>query len=945
MAVYLSPGVFPREIDLSALPNGGSGIIPAFVGTAQKGPVGIPTFVTSGADFIEQFGNPFVDSNLGYAVLTYMEEGSGAWIMRVGVECAAGQADALASICIDTSGAMGEGWGRIALFSGIDYGRIQLRTPSADEPYVFHDSSIGTVDFTDIDVSSTDGVTDATLSFTGEYFGAIDDFFTVLVTSPPTAGELIDGCRIEVTRQSDGEVIVSQAVTATAGSSDSIELGTGADATGLAFTIEVTGASPLEQDDSFTFTVAPDNRHFQVEVEGTDVEGVITMAAGTYTDPDDFVTDLNALLSGSADWSAVNIDGLVELRTDTAGERIQLVGNLGDSDPAGTSTEAWCLEVGTTKWAYDIPRSHITGSNSGPFAITTQNDRLNFLNIASDAETALEFTVSTSLSISVETLATQVHNGGIKAGTRYFESFALQVNDDDLQLVVVTTANNQFDQIQLVADYSHIESLRFADTVEIPYPYTGVYRTFSDPRVIEPAGGVDDPTIPLSCEENPSSSDCTEDTAFFQNVVGFLVAKSAGTWIDSYTATLQNYNKEAGKWTLLINDEFGNVVERIDNISFDPDDERYISNVINAGSAIGGFNGNSWVQWVERDADIGDGEIRLPAARSTVAFTGAANGIPEDAAYSAYLDSAVIGSQALNTGLYAFDNPETIDISLLSVPGNSTGAVIGTALQICERRGDCLFLVDPPFGLKPQQVVDWHNGMLAASDVTAAINSSYGALYWGWVKIFDQVSSQELFVPPSGHVAQVFARTERERESWWAPAGLNRGRLLTALDVEYVPSRGDRDLLYGYNNAVNPIAKFPQDGIVIWGQRTLQRKDSALDRVNVRMLLIHIKKVMIPLLRYFLFEQNDQYLWGAVVNSTEPVLADIAGRRGLTAFKVICDETNNTPATVDRNELHVTILVKPTRVAEFIQLDLAILRSDQLFSSEAVLRAAGVTGI
>ena len=212
------------------------------------------------------------------------------------------------------------------------------------------------------------------------------------------------------------------------------------------------------------------------------------------------------------------------------------------------------------------------------------------------------------------------------------------------------------------------------------------------------------------------------------------------------------------------------------------------------------------------------------------------------------------------------------------------------------------------------------------------------------MKIFDQYSTQELFVPPSGHISAVFARTERERESWYAPAGLSRGRLLTALDVEESPSRGDRDALYGLNNAVNPIVKFPQDGIVVWGQRTLQRADTALDRINVRMLLIHIRKVLVPLLRQFLFEQNDRYLWEQVKGTVSPVLSDIAGRRGLTGFSVICDETNNTPETIDRNELHVTVLLKPTRVVEFIQLDLAILRTDAIFSSEAVLRAAGVTG-
>lgn len=396
MAVYLSPGVFPREIDLSALPNAGSGIIPAFIGTAQKGPVGAPTFVSNAANFIDTFGEPFVDSNLGYAVLTYMEEGISAWVMRVGVECADGQVDALSSICIDTSGAMGSGWGRVALFSGIDYGRIQLNTPTAANPFVFHDSSTTTPEYTDIDVSTTDGPTAATMAITGDYLGAIDDTFTILITSPPDAGQVLEGAGYEIIQQSDGASLGTGSLTdAGGGTSASVEVGTGDDATGLAFTITVAGASPLEQDDSFNFTAAPDNRHFQVEVEGTDVEGVITMASTTYTDADTFVDDLNALLTGAADWSAVNINGVVELRTDTAGERIQLVGAVGGSDAGGAGTEAWCLEVGTTKWKYDIPRSYLIGNNTGPYVITTQSDRITMLNVADDATTTIAFTLPT----------------------------------------------------------------------------------------------------------------------------------------------------------------------------------------------------------------------------------------------------------------------------------------------------------------------------------------------------------------------------------------------------------------------------------------------------------------------------------------------------------------------------------------------------------------------
>jgi len=274
-------------------------------------------------------------------------------------------------------------------------------------------------------------------------------------------------------------------------------------------------------------------------------------------------------------------------------------------------------------------------------------------------------------------------------------------------------------------------------------------------------------------------------------------------------------------------------------------------------------------------------------------------------------------------------------------PGFSSGAVIAQCLQMCESRGDVLYLVDPPFGLRPQQVVDWHNGMLT-SDMTAAINSSYGALYWGWLQIYDQFNNIYVWVPPSGSIAGVFSYTATVAEQWYAPAGLNRGVITLALDVEYSPSQGERDLLYGSGNAVNPIVNFPKFGITVWGQRTLQREQTALDRVNVRMLLIYIKKNLIQLLKQYIFEPNDVTLWAQVVATINPFLSDIMARRGLTGFNVICDASNNTPERIDENELWVSVFLKPTRAVEFIVLNLVIMQTGASFSAENVLAAGGI---
>jgi len=944
MPVYLSPGVFPREIDLSVLPTAVGPLRPAFIGTAKKGPLNQPMLVSNAQMAIDTFGSPFAESYLMYAVLSYLEEGNECYILRVGVECELGQPSALSNVCIDTSGARGNGWGRVPLFTGIDYGRINLRAISAEAPVELHSSLVYDITYNDANDSTTNGATTAALSTVGTYNGDIDDTYVMVITSAPSVSEAssVGGAGFQIVRNSDGTIVASGYLVDdnSDGVTNYVSIGDG-----LSVRVTVTSGE-LDVNDTFTFKVKPDNRVFSISVEGG-AATIYTMLSATYDNVTDFVTAFNALISGGGeDYLMVEYtldDGettIPQLRTTVAGERIQIL-----------TTSAWALELGNQQYAWDIPRSFLLGLDAGPYDITVQNNRVKLNLIGLNSTNNIEFNVPIGLDQTAATIAASIDVAGVVAGDTLWEAFELTVPGESTHVAIVVSTAHQFDTLQVLANYSNIKTLRFAEALNILYPYKRAYRGFSDNRLVLPAPGESDPAVPYECEVDISSAACAADSAYFQNIVGWLVAPSAGTWIDGYTVALSIFTEAvgdaAGRYRLAIKDTSNIVVESIEDVTFDKRSDRYIANVINPGTKYGGTSGSPHINWEERpaylnnDANSTTFEVRTPSQLTGKAFAGQANGIPLDPAYSSELDAVVIGNPAANTGIYAFQNPESFDINLLITPGFSTGAVIGTALQVCESRGDVLYLVDPPFGLRPQQVVDWHNGMLL-SDLRAAINSSYGALYWGWLRMFDQFSSNEIWVPPSGHVAAVYSRTARDAEQWFAPAGLRRGRVLTALDVEYSPTQGERDLLYGSGNAVNPIVKFPQDGITIWGQRTLQRSSSALDRVNVRMLMLYIKKNLVRLLRNFIFEPNDKALWRQVTSTISPFLSDIQSRRGLVAYNVIADASNNTPERIDRNELWVSVFLKPTRAVEFIALNLVVLRTGASFSAEEVLAAGGV---
>ena len=273
---------------------------------------------------------------------------------------------------------------------------------------------------------------------------------------------------------------------------------------------------------------------------------------------------------------------------------------------------------------------------------------------------------------------------------------------------------------------------------------------------------------------------------------------------------------------------------------------------------------------------------------------------------------ATAGTVAYKKALDSISNQDEYDVNMIVLPGIMQKYHPTTTEQarlLCNTRQDCFYLMD---------CVGQEDTIQDALDSVNSIDNNYTGTYYPWLKVMDTSTNQLLWVPPSVSMVGAFSFNDRIGAPWYAPAGLNRGGLDTALEVRNRLTHADRDQLY--NGRVNPIAVFPGQGITAWGQKTLQAKSSALDRINVRRLLIEIKKYIASTSRYLVFEQNTTATRNRFTSLVNPYLASVQNKSGLYAFKVVMDESNNTPDVIDRNFLVGHIFIQPTKTAEFIDL-------------------------
>jgi hypothetical protein len=416
---------------------------------------------------------------------------------------------------------------------------------------------------------------------------------------------------------------------------------------------------------------------------------------------------------------------------------------------------------------------------------------------------------------------------------------------------------------------------------------------------------------------------------------------------------ITNTNTGSGTFNVLIrrgDDNQNNkvVLESWNNVNLDPNSSRYISRVIGDQtlnydpnniqmSVSGSYPNNSKYVRVKQVNYNTPSYLDSNGNITNLLYTGslpATGSGPLDGAFGGAVGT-VSGSINLyenissNTqGLVGTDyneminllgNPEAYQFNLLFTPG-LLNDVAGHASQIAniilntQNRGDSMFVLD---------LSSYGNDVAQTIAQAQTRDTSYAATYWPWVRLIDPATGKHVWAPASTVIPGVYAFNDKVSAPWFAPAGINRGGLTTVLQAEQKLSQGNRDLLYANN--VNPIATLPKQGVVVFGQKTLQKSQSALDRVNVRRLMIELKNYIRQIADTVVFEQNTITTRTSFLARVTPYLEGIQQKQGLYAYKVVMDDSNNGPAVIDQNQLVGQIYIQPTRTAEFISLDFILL--------------------
>ena len=339
------------------------------------------------------------------------------------------------------------------------------------------------------------------------------------------------------------------------------------------------------------------------------------------------------------------------------------------------------------------------------------------------------------------------------------------------------------------------------------------------------------------------------------------------------------------------------------------------------------YSGSSYIYWMDHPT-VSTGYGNTAAAQGTTLFTALSQVITSTSLVSGVDDYALTAGE-IKDGIDRFKDTETVDLNLF-ICGKADATKAGNALDMCTDRKDAVAFVSPELS----DVVNVANEVTQTSNVKtyfdALTSTSYAMFDSGYKYTYDKYNDTYRWIPLNGDMAGLCARTDLVADAWFSPGGFNRGQIRGVVKLAYNPQKANRDILY--RARINPIVAFPGQGTILFGDKTAQAKPSAFDRINVRRLFIVLEKAISTASKFQLFEFNDEFTRAGFRNMVEPFLRDIQGRRGVTDFLVVCDESNNPGVVVDRNEFVADIFIKPARSINFISLNFIATKTGVAFS-------------
>jgi len=893
----LSPGIFTNEFDFTEYALNLGLTRPTFIGGASKGALSEPIEITSEADMVRKLGRPRLDDHGLQALVQYLKKGNNAIFLR------------------------------IANTDNPTYGAIEADRPlpglsGGTDPV----AATGTVSF------------DSSLN--------------------PTDGELVSVNDGSGAVASEGDIVFSD-------NADDADYLTIDDGNGVAASATASFASTPTTNDTVTLNDAFDN---EVIFEFTDGGGLTTgdIEVDKSATVDNGASEFQAAVNGSAlnitagaPTGAGPYDVLLTHDIVTNKGNSATIAVAGATPPTAPSTLSGADEHAVT-FEFDNDSSTTPGSVAGGIGATIADTLFNLvqaingvglLQITASDDTANQGGTPTvklvhdvegadgdnanlsTIDADADLVLTQLTGGADGAGVTFeFDDDNAWVSGNVPVLIGPDAATTMANLIVAINQQTAVTAVDA--TVTVP----AADLTAEDPGE---QGNQDITTTGANITVTGLSGGAEGLPGVTASVVG-ITAISPGTWGNDLEVEVKQstlLGSPAGSFDFVVRapaDQTGTLVtvERYRGLNLDPNSDRNIELVLEEGL------GNEAVpsDYVRADVleDNGSpsvGTYQLGVAPGTAGRDGLVDGSGNSIVTSADYIGSVTGQKA--TGLQALRNAELIETNVITIPGATHYQVINEMIDVAESRADALAVIDVPFGLSRDEVVDWHNGVSALPNSPVnAIDTSYAVIAWPWTQIQDDYNKRKVWTPPSGKLTALMAYTDAVAGPQFPIAGHARG-VVEGLKLEYSPTLTDRDLLVGDTNRVNPFVQFPT-GITFFGNRTALRRDSALNSLHIRRLLLHAEKLIATAVRFLVFEPNDPVTWNRFVQLVNPILATIQADRGLERFSVRCDETTNPPEVRRQKTMRGRIQLIPIEAAEIVEIDFAVFQSGAEFTEASV---------